>query len=602
MSEPLERYALLGDAGTAALVTDRGSIDWLCLPRFDSDPIFARMLDPAAGHFAVSPSIAFSSSRTYVDGTAVLATTFRTSTGSATLYDFFVARAVPSKRRELTPFRPLIRRIHGEAGVVPFTAEVSPRDSFGGGRYRIRAHGRALSADRGAGSLLVRSPAPWTVGEGRASSVFDVRSGERVAVTAAYAGRDVGVLPHAGVAADDAFDETLAFWRRWIARCSPVGPDGDAVRRSALVLKLLTFAPSGGIVAAPTTSLPEVRGGGRNWDYRYVWIRDASWSADALTEIGYRDEARAYLTWAINAMRTSRAKIDSLYTVYGATSIREREIPQLEGYGGARPVRKGNAAVEQRQLDNWGHVVDVAYQWARMHGGIDRETWRGISGLVRFVAAHWREADHGIWETRSAPRHFVHSKAMAWVALDRGIRLTEELGRRAPLDAWRRERDRVRSAVLERGVDPERGCFVQAFGSTDVDASLLLLGRTGIVPPSDERVLRTIDAVRDRLGHGDLVYRYRRSDGLEGDEGAFVACSFWLAEALAAAGRVDEAREVFASACGRSNDVGLLPEEIDPATGAFLGNFPQALSHIALIDAAAAIERAAGSGERRSAA
>jgi GH15 family glucan-1,4-alpha-glucosidase len=601
VSDPLERYALIGDAGTAALVGDRGAIDWLCLPRFDSDPIFARLLDPAAGHFSVAPSVPFTSTRRYVEDTAVLATTFRTSIGRATVYDFFAARTVPSKRRDLTPFRALIRRLHGEAGVVPFVAEVAPRDAFGGGRYRIRAHGGALSADRGAGSLLVRSPAAWTVGDGLATTSFDVRPGETVAVTAAYAGRDVGVLPYGPAATEAAYEETVAFWRRWMARCSPVGPHPDAVRRSAVVLKLLTFAPSGGIVAAPTTSLPETPGRGRNWDYRYVWVRDASWTAEALSSVGYEDEARAYLTWAINAMRTSRPRIDSLYTVYGSTSISKREIPQLRGYDDARPVRKGNAAVGQRQLDNWGHLVEVAYGWAHARGGLDRETWSAISALVRFVAEHWREPDHGIWEIRSEPRQYVHSKAMGWVALDRGVRLAREFGLRAPLDVWRRERERVRSAVLERGVDPDTGSFVQSFGSTDVDASLLLLGRTGIVPPSDGRILRTIDAVRDRLGRGELVYRYRRSDGIEGDEGAFLACSFWLAEALAAAGRVDEAREVFVSACRRSNDVGLLPEEIDPTSGAFLGNFPQALSHIAVISAAAAIERA-GSGERPSAA
>jgi GH15 family glucan-1,4-alpha-glucosidase len=586
---PIERYALIGDAGTAALVSDSGSIDWLCLPRFDSDPAFGRILDPDAGHFSLRPSLPFSSTRSYFRGTAVLATTFTTSTGRATVHDFFVARDGRSKRRGLSPFRALIRRVRVDAGVVPFAVEVAPRDAFGGRRYRLRLRGTRLSADLGGRSIVVEAPNAWRVDAQLARSAFDLRAGDTAFVSMAFSGRDLGVLPYPAPLAEAMFEQTVSYWRAWSARASRFGRDD--VLRSAIVLKLLTFAPSGGMLAAPTTSLPESPGGDRNWDYRYVWVRDASWTSRALTALGYQDEAGAYLTWAMNAMRTSRPRISSLSTVYGTTRVPERAVPGLRGYRDARPVRVGNAAVGQRQLDNWGHLVDIAYQFARRGGGLDRDTREAVSSLVRFVAEHWREPDSGMWEARSKPRHFVHSKVMAWVALDRGVRLATEFGLRGDGEGWTRARDRVRSAVLDRGIDAATGGFRQAFDSNGVDAALLLIGTTGFLPSSDRRLQRTIDVVRERLGRGDLVYRYRGTDGLAGNEGAFVACSFWLAESLAEAGRVAEAEAVFEAGCARSNDVGLLPEEIDPASGAFAGNFPQALSHIALINAATAIDR-----------
>ncbi|MGZ4154445.1 MAG: glycoside hydrolase family 15 protein [Actinomycetota bacterium] len=588
---PLERYALIGDAGTAALVSDDGSIDWLCLPRFDSDPVFARVLDPGAGHFSLRPSVPFTLSRSYVPGTAVVTTTYTTASGRAAVDDFFVAQEGSAKRRGLTPFRPLIRRIRGRSGSVPFIVEVAPRDAFGGGMYRLRSHGTTLSADLAGRSLLIFGPCGWTIeGASVATARVDVAAGDTVIFSMSFAGRDIGVLPYGPRLADVMFEETVDFWRRWSSLARRSG--GAEVERSAIVLKLLTFAPSGGIVAAPTTSLPETPRGERNWDYRYVWVRDASWTAEALTSLGYEDEAGAYLTWAINAMRTSRPNIHTLYTLYGNSSVVEREIRGLRGYGDARPVRKGNAAVDQRQLDNWGHVVDMAYSVARRQDGLDRETWDGVSSLVRFVAERWRERDQGMWEVRSEPRHFVHSKVMAWVALDRGVQLAREFHLRGDIDGWERERDAVKSAVLEHGIDPATGAFRQAFGTSDADAALLLIGSTRFLPSSDERVRRTIDVVRNRLERDGLVHRYRGVDGLDGDEGAFVACSFWLAQALALAGRRREAEQVFTAMCERSNDVGLLPEEIDPQTDAYLGNMPQALSHMALINAATAIDGA----------
>jgi GH15 family glucan-1,4-alpha-glucosidase len=406
----------------------------------------------------------------------------------------------------------------------------------------------------------------------------------------AYAGRDLGVLPPSAELSEQAFVETARYWRAWSGRLASEAPNNEAAIRSAITLKLLTFAPSGAIVAAPTTSLPESPGGVRNWDYRYTWIRDASWTIDALTSVGHGEEATAYLTWAINAARTSRPFVHSLYSLYGAHHIRERTIRGLRGYRDSRPVRQGNAAVAQLQLDNWGHLVDLAWTYAVHHDGLDRETWNGIRALVGFVADNWRRPDHGMWEVRSAPQHFVHSKVMAWVALDRGVRLANDFRLRAPIARWEAARDELRATVLERGIDD--GSFIRAFGSTEVDAALLLISRTGFVPPDDHRMLRTIERVRAELGQEDLVYRYLGADGVPGHEGAFLPGSFWLAETHAAAGKLDEARGIFAAAAARANDVGLLPEEIDVATGQFLGNYPQALSHIALVNALAAINRA----------
>jgi alpha,alpha-trehalase len=587
---PLERYALIGDAGTAALVSDTGSIDWMCLPRFDSDPVFARLLDPSAGHFSVAPVGRFTSSRRYLPGTAVLETTFETPDGRIVVDDLFAARHIRAKHRGLSPFRPLIRRVRGIGGRVRIGIEVAPRDAFGARVPRMATNGALLRADVGGRSLLVRGPAEWSAsGGGVARSELEVEAGGTAFVTTSFAGRDVGVMPYTPALAGTVFDETVAFWRDWSGRASGHRP---GVAASAVVLKLLTFAPSGGILAAPTTSLPEAPGGDRNWDYRYVWVRDASWTAAALQSLGYDDEAEAYLTWAMNAMRTSRPRIRSLSTLYGSGSVAEREIAHLRGYHDSRPVRRGNAAADQRQLDNWGHVVDIAYVLARRRDGLDRDTSDAVASLVEFVARHWREPDQGMWEVRSAPEHFVHSKVMAWLALDRGVRLAREFGLRGPAGRWARERDAVRSAVLDRGVDPRTGSFVRSFGSSDVDASLLLIATTGFLPPSDARLSATIDAVREGLGQADLVVRYRAPDGLEGNEGAFVACSFWLAQALAMAGRRDEALDVFDRTVARSSDVGLLPEEIDVETGEFLGNYPQALSHIALVNAAVALDRA----------
>ncbi|MGH9299289.1 MAG: glycoside hydrolase family 15 protein [Acidimicrobiales bacterium] len=591
---PLEQYGLIGDCGSAALVSNRASIDWLCLPRFESDPVFARLLDPSAGSFGITPQERSDTTRRYLSGTAVLATSFVTSSGRATVYDFFAARPGPAKRRALWPFRYLVRRVEVEEGVVRLEAVLRPSQAFGFHRLRLLRGEHRLVAPRKGQSLLCESSARWQIVDGSARASFELRAGERTYFALAFAERDLGVLPPVSAFAEEAFHETVAYWRAWEG-VAPTAPSlHPAVLRSALTIKLLTYAPSGAVVAAPTTSLPESIGGVRNWDYRYAWIRDSSWSVAALFDLGHTEAARAFLIWAANASRLSLPKVRTVYGLYGNVKLRERELSQLRGYRDSRPVRVGNAAANQLQLDNWGHLVDAASQYAERTGALDKATWSSLRALIDFVAHNWHLPDQGIWEVRGEPRHFVHSKVMCWVALDRGLRLARDFGLTAPVERWANAAKEVRSAVLTKGVDPRHGNLVRAFGDDEVDAALLLVPVVGFLPGSDPRIKKTIERVRHELGSSDLIRRYRADDGLPGSEGAFLPCSFWLAHALALAGEHAEACDVFEAACTRANDLGLLPEEIDSETGAFLGNFPQALSHIALIQAALALERTRG--------
>ena len=587
---PIERYGLIGDSGTAALVSDEGSIDWLCLPDFSSDPVFGRMLDPGGGHCAVRPAGLKETRRRYLPGTPVLESTFRTETGAATLTDLFATTPGARKEAELWPFRWLIRRVQGVEGRVILDVEVAPRDAFGGGRWDLRRHGRVLAASRAGRVMFCACSTPFAVERDAASARIEVAPGDVAHLCLAYADRDVGVVPPVGEVAERALRDTVDSWRAWSEQipCSP--EHREAVERSALTLKLLTFAPSGGVVAAPTTSLPEAIGGGRNWDYRHVWVRDASRSVAALLDRGHPEDARTYLFWIANATRLTRPRVETLYALNGERAGREQEVTGLRGYGGSLPVRRGNDAATQLQLDNWGYLADAAFVFAERTGELPWDLWPAVRSWVDFAAENWRRPDSGIWEFRDRPRHFVHSKVMCWVALDRGLRLARLLGEDAPVTTWERERDRIRAAVLRDGVNAESGGFARAFDDPAIDASLLELPIVGFLPGDDERVLITIERVRAELGRGDLVMRYRSDDGLTRGEGAFLTCSFWLAHALASAGRRDEALDVFDRACGRANEVGLLPEEIDPETGSFLGNFPQGLSHLALLAAATALE------------
>ena len=587
---PIERYGLIGDSGTAALISDEGSIDWLCLPDFAADPLFGRILDPGGGHCAVRPCGLRETRRRYLPGTPVLETTFRTEMGVATLTDLFASAPGARKEAELWPFRWLIRRVQGVEGQVILDVEVAPRDVFGTGRWKLRHDGRALVARRGGRVLFVACSTPFVVERDAASARIQVEPGDVVHVSLAYAERDVGVVPPVGEAAERVLRDTVDRWRAWSEQIPCAPEHREAVERSALTLKLLTFAPSGGVVAAPTTSLPEAIGGDRNWDYRHVWVRDASRSVAALLDRGHPEDARAYLFWIANATQLTRPRIETLYALNGGRAGREHEVQGLRGYGGSLPVRRGNDAAKQLQLDNWGYLADAALIFAERTGDLPWNLWPAVRAFVDFAAANWRRQDRGIWEFRDRPRHLVHSKVMCWVALDRGLRLARLLREDAPVARWESERDRIRAAVLRHGLNAESGGFARAFDDPVIDASLLELPIVGFLPGDDERVLITIERVRAELGRGDLVMRYRSGDGLFEGEGAFLACSFWLAHALALAGRRDDGLDVFDHACARANEVGLLPEEIDLERGSFLGNFPQGLSHLALLAAATALE------------
>jgi GH15 family glucan-1,4-alpha-glucosidase len=413
--------------------------------------------------------------------------------------------------------------------------------------------------------------------------------GDRRHVSLTVAHREPAVLATLGDAADDRIDRTVRWWEGWSGRCHYEGPYRDAVLRSAITLKLLIYAPSGAVVAAPTTSLPEARGGVRNWDYRYCWLRDASLTLQALFDLGYREEAEAFLSWLLHTTRAIRLELQVLYDVYGGRRLRETELGHLEGYEGARPVRVGNGATNQLQLDNYGELVDAVYEFVSRGGKLDRQTTRLLRGLGHTVCRRWREPDEGIWEIRGSPRHHTYSKAMCWVALDRLIRLHDEGHLKVPADRFRAERDRIRAEVESRGYNDRVGSYTAAFDDEEgeLDASLLLLARYGYADPNSDRLRATYERVRERLGHDGLLFRYRsRHDGLPAGEGAFGICGFWGAEALARQGRTDEAATTLEDLLGYANDVGLFGEEIEPGTGAALGNFPQAFTHVGLIDAA----------------
>jgi len=580
MALAIEDYALIGDLQTAALVGTDGSIDWLCLPRFDSQAPFAALLgDEGNGHWRLAPAGPVSRvERRYRPDTLVLETDFHTADGVVQVVD-----CMPP--RDESP--DLVRLVRGISGRVPMRMELVIRFDYGRVMPWVRRDAGRLLAVAGPDALTLTTEVPWRGEDFTTVSDFEVGQGEEF-------GFDLVWHPShkpAPEARDPAakIADTERWWLEWMRGCTYSGRWQEAVRRSLITLKALTHRPTGGMVAAPTTSLPEQLGGVRNWDYRYCWVRDATLVLMSLMDAGFRDEAREWRDWLLRAVAGDPSQMQIMYGTAGERRLSELTLDWLPGYEGSAPVRIGNAASSQFQLDVYGELMDAMHQ-ARVTG-VEPEpaAWRLQRLLMEFLETAWRDPDEGIWEMRGPRRHFVHSKVMAWVAFDRAIAATERWGYDGPADAWRRTRDEIHREVCDRGWDPERRTFTQSYGSEALDASLLIIPQVGFLPATDERVLGTIDAVQRELCEDGFVLRYEThlaDDGLPPGEGAFLPCTFWLADALALAGREDEAHALFERLLDLRNDVGLLSEEYDPQLGRLVGNFPQAFSHIALIDTA----------------
>jgi GH15 family glucan-1,4-alpha-glucosidase len=598
MTNAISDYALIGDCETAALVGRDGSIDWLCWPRFDSGACFAALLGGREhGRWLIAPvAEATATARRYRGDTLILETGFETAEGAVTLIDFMPLRGT-------SHLSDLVRIVVGRRGRVRMRMELVCRFDYG----RIvpwvtrTADGDGRRFVAGPHAIVLKTPLETQGRDLTTVAEFTVGAGERVPFTFTY---EASHLPPPETAdPEEALKETEDFWTGWSARCNYDGEWREAVMRSLITVKALTFRPTGGIVAAPTTSLPERIGGGRNWDYRFCWLRDATFTLLSLINAGYRDEAEAWCDWLLRAVAGAAAQTQPLYGVGGEHRCDEVELDWLPGFRGSRPVRIGNAAYAQLQIDVFGNIMDTLHE-ARLCG---LELHEDAAGLQTALLAHleqvWREPDEGIWEVRSERQHFVHAKLMCWVAFDRAVASAERFGLEGPVDRWRRLRGEIRAEILERGFSEDRGAFVQAYGSTALDAAVLLMPVMGFLPPDDPRVVSTTRAIERHLMRDGLLLRYDTAectDGLDGDEGAFLACSFWLADNMILQGRRDDARRLFERLLSLRNDVGLLSEQYDWKTGSLVGNFPQAFSHFALIDTA--FNFAGGRGSAREAA
>jgi GH15 family glucan-1,4-alpha-glucosidase len=595
---PIADYALISDCHSAALVSRDGSVDWCCFDRFDARPVFARLLDwSRGGHFRIGPRPPYRATRRYLPGTNILETRFETDRGSLVLTDCLAVRetSMAEDAEAVEPYRQLIRLLRCEDGEVPVEFEFEPRFDYGLTTPQLQRVGPDLASVYGGADALVIQSDLLVERTGLSSSAGErtLRAGEQAAAVLTYS-RPHELRPRRLDASSIAgrVEATQRFWTDWSRRCTYRGPYREQVLRSALVLKALTNAPTGALVAAPTTSLPEKIGGVRNWDYRYTWLRDASFTLYALYTLGYTDEASAFMRWL---ERTTAGRADQLQVVYGVGGERflpEIELPGLEGYRGSRPIRIGNSSALQFQLDIYGEVLDTAWLFHRRGGRIEPSLWQFLARLADYVGEIWTRPDDGIWEVRGPRQHFVYSKVMVWVALDRAIRLARRLALPGRVEHWTTLREQVRRRVETEGVDPTTGTFVQAFGSSALDAAALLIPLRRFLPADDARVRATLDGIARELSIDGLVYRYRATDdGLPAGEASFVLCSFWLVDNLVATGQVERGRELFERLLGYANDVGLLAEEFDPVSGQQLGNFPQAFSHVGLINSAVQLQR-----------
>jgi len=580
----IEDYALLGDLQTAALIDRSGSIDWCCFPRFDSGACFAALLGgPENGRWLLAPATEIRrQERRYRHDTLILESVFETAEGRIRAIDFMPPRGVAPD---------IVRIVEGLDGTVPMRSELVIRFDYGRIVPWVRRVDGARLAVAGPDALCFRTPVEVRGEDMSTVSEFTLEPGQRVPFVLTWFPSQE--QPPDGVDAEEALADTEAFWLGWANACAHQGDYHEEIHQSLLVLKALTYAPTGGTVAAPTTSLPEWIGGVRNWDYRFCWLRDASLTLLAMLNAGYRDEAQAWREWLLRAVAGDPADVQIMYGIAGERRLDERELEWLPGFGGSRPVRVGNAASTQLQLDVYGELLDSAYQ-TLTHGIEPSEFgWALLRKLLAWLEDGWREKDSGIWEVRGPARHFTHSKVMSWVAFDRAVRLHDELGQEGPVERWQALRDEIHAQVLANGWSERKQAFAQSYGADELDAAVLLMPLVGFLPATDPRVVSTVDAIRRELTVDGLVLRYRPEesgvDGLTAGEGVFLACTFWLVMVLELQGRHDEARELFERLLDLRNDVGLLAEEYDPIAGQQLGNFPQAFTHLALVSTALAL-------------
>jgi GH15 family glucan-1,4-alpha-glucosidase len=594
---PIAEHGIIGDLHTAALVGTDGTIDWYCCPHFDSPSVFGAILDRRrGGYYRIAPAMdGWTPKQLYFPDTNVLITRFLTKAGVGEVQDFMPIHEAPG-----SVFRHrLIRRVLGVRGELTFRIEVEPRFNYGRDPHSIVFHENGVVFRSEGMSLALETSAPLALTQTGVTCEITLSPGESMTFVLERVPEDYVPRPYSEGETGEAFERTIEYWRRWLSKSRYQGRWREVVHRSALTLKLLTYRPTGGIVAAPTTSLPEQLGGGRNWDYRYTWIRDAAFSLYALLRLGFTEEAAAFMEWMRERFREPPGELGPLQIMYGIDGrpeLEEEVLDHLEGYRGSSPVRIGNGAAEQLQLDIYGELIDSVWFYSQHGSPIDHDSWVDLTRVIDWICENWDQADEGIWEERGGRKHYTYSRLMSWVGLERAVKMALDRGLPADLPKWQSSRDQIYHQIMAKGWHPERQAFVQHYDTEFLDAAVLLMPLVNFVAPTDRRWLSTLDAMSTELVSDSLVYRYNveaSPDGLEGEEGTFSICTFWYVEALARAGRVDEARVVFEKMLTYANHLGLYSEQIS-LTGEALGNFPQAFTHLALISAAFYLDRELG--------
>jgi GH15 family glucan-1,4-alpha-glucosidase len=606
-SPPLSDYALIGNSHSAALVCKTGAIEWCCLPEFHSPSIFASILDrEKGGFFSIAPVRSMKSVQRYLPETNVVETYFEAEEGAVRIIDGFAVSSEEAKKTHFSPEHEILRVVEGVSGDVGMRMEYSPRSFYGKHIPRLedrKKFGIHFCTGENIYTLLsTLEPQQILLSDkeqGKAMAEFSVKAGERVIFSLSYSSRSPAVLPEIHMTGWKRMNDTIRYWKEWIGHCQYSGLYEQEVRRSALVLKLLTHAPSGAIIAAPTTSIPEEPGGVRNWDYRFCWLRDASFTVNVLISLGFEEEAHAYMNWILHATQLTRPRLQVLYSVYGLATLKEKSLNWLSGYKDSRPVRIGNGADGQFQLDVYGEVLDAVYLYSKLVTQFDRDTKKFILGLGKAICDLWDKPDNGIWEVRSYPVHHTHSKAMAWIGLDRLIKLSEKYHwKDAPLEKFRKIASVISEEIERCGYNDKLESYTREFNGNTLDGSLLTMSLMGYTDPKSPRMMSTSQLIFERLSKNNMIYRYLNDDdGLPGDEGSFGVCNFWLAQNFAKSGKLEKAMELFEAMLKHASPAGLFSEEIDPDTHELLGNYPQGFTHIGLISAALCINNVYLKGE-----